>query len=317
MAEITLTVLMPASMPAELPSTVPDGAGVGAGFGAALQMALGQLALPLDLKALPMEQPVDAKEQGQEKKVGDDVAELMNPLLTALFAQIQAPVESKPDLVEAASVEVGAPNVGGEGLADALTSSLVDSLAVEDSAVQRKNLPGDAGQQEHFEDMMNQAQAMQGAQLVNRAESAQMRQPHAMQIAAPVSEPVSWGKELGQNLIWLSGQQNQIAEMQLNPPHLGPLEVRVTVQNDQASLVFASPHASVREVIESALPRLSAMFAESGLAMGSVQVGGQSLADQRQQSQGHGRRGASKQDEVEVEPLWRAATQPWGISIRA
>ncbi len=104
-------------------------------------------------------------------------------------------------------------------------------------------------------------------------------------ISTPVSS-AGWGDELGSKTLLMVRDGQQSAEMQLNPPNLGPLEVRLSVQNDQTSLIFVSAHASVRDAIQSALPRLSGMLAESGLSMGSVQVGDQSLAQQQQQREG-------------------------------
>lgn len=104
-------------------------------------------------------------------------------------------------------------------------------------------------------------------------------------ISTPVSS-AGWGDELGSKTLIMVRDGQQSAEMQLNPPNLGPLEVRLSVQNDQTSLIFVSAHASVRDAIQSALPRLSGMLAESGLSMGSVQVGDQSLAQQQQQRDG-------------------------------
>lgn len=103
-------------------------------------------------------------------------------------------------------------------------------------------------------------------------------------IDTPVGRP-GWGDELGAKVVVVVRDGQQSAEMQLNPPNLGPLEVRLSVQNDQTTLMFVSAHASVREAIQAALPRLSGMFAESGLSMGSVTVGDQSLAQQQQQQQ--------------------------------
>lgn len=103
-------------------------------------------------------------------------------------------------------------------------------------------------------------------------------------IDTPVGRP-GWGDELGAKVVVVVRDGQQTAEMQLNPPNLGPLEVRLSVQNDQTTLMFVSAHASVREAIQAALPRLSGMFAESGLSMGNVTVGDQSLAQQQQQQQ--------------------------------
>lgn len=100
-------------------------------------------------------------------------------------------------------------------------------------------------------------------------------------VVSVVGRP-GWGEELGQKMVLMVRGNQQSAELQLNPPNLGPLEVRLSLQNDQASLMFVSAHSSVRDAINAALPKLSSMFAESGISMGSVLVGDQSLAQQNQ-----------------------------------
>ncbi len=81
-----------------------------------------------------------------------------------------------------------------------------------------------------------------------------------------------WGESLGEKVIWMVGNQTQGAELRLNPPALGPLEVRVSMSEGQATLSFMTPHAAVREAIEVATPRLREMLGDSGINLGGVSV---------------------------------------------
>jgi flagellar hook-length control protein FliK len=97
---------------------------------------------------------------------------------------------------------------------------------------------------------------------------------------AGVQPPVGdsgWGEALGQKLVWMTGQHQQVAELHLNPPHLGPMEVRLTINNDQVSALFVSHQPAVREAIEAAMPRLREMFADSGMTLGNAMVSSDSL----------------------------------------
>ena len=87
-----------------------------------------------------------------------------------------------------------------------------------------------------------------------------------------------WDSAFSQKVTWMASQNHQIAELHLNPPNLGPVEVRITMNGDQTSAQFMSPHASVRDAIESALPKLREMLADSGLSLGNVNVSSQSFA---------------------------------------
>ena len=64
----------------------------------------------------------------------------------------------------------------------------------------------------------------------------------------------------------------QVASIKLNPPQLGPLEVRITFNHDQANVNFISHHGVVREAVESALPKLREMFGEGGVNLVNVDV---------------------------------------------
>ena len=110
------------------------------------------------------------------------------------------------------------------------------------------------------------------------------------QVAVPFGRP-EWTSAMNERVTWLVGQRMQSADIQLNPPQLGPVEVRITIQNDQASLFFTSHNGAVREAIQAALPRLNEMLAQGGLSLGQTSVGAESFAGQQQAFRdGHGRR---------------------------
>ena len=96
-----------------------------------------------------------------------------------------------------------------------------------------------------------------------------------MSLATPLTQP-AWGDEFNQKITWMASQRNQSAELHLNPPHLGPLDVVLKMNGDQATATFTSPHAAVREAIEQAMPRLREMLADSGIMLGNAMVSDQS-----------------------------------------
>jgi len=96
----------------------------------------------------------------------------------------------------------------------------------------------------------------------------------------PLGHP-AWPQELGEKVVWIAGQGQQSAELKLNPQHLGPLEVRINLNQDQASVQFISSHAAVREAVESALPKLREMLSAQQLNLHEVSVAQQGFAEQR------------------------------------
>lgn len=79
-----------------------------------------------------------------------------------------------------------------------------------------------------------------------------------------------WNSELGNRVVWMARNEQQLARIRLNPPHMGPIEVKVSVHQDSANIVFAAHNSHAREAIEAAIPRLREMMAEQGF--GSTQV---------------------------------------------
>ncbi|MCX7628581.1 MAG: flagellar hook-length control protein FliK [Methylophilaceae bacterium] len=95
---------------------------------------------------------------------------------------------------------------------------------------------------------------------------------HELKIV-PLVGSESWGTGLGDKVIWVLNNQVRGAEIHLNPPALGPLEVRIQVTEGQANLAFMTPHPTVRDAIEAAAPRLREMLGDVGISIGNVSVG--------------------------------------------
>lgn len=108
-------------------------------------------------------------------------------------------------------------------------------------------------------------------------------------ISTAITLPVGadgWGQELGNRVQWLAHNNVQAAELRINPPHLGPIEIRINVDQDQASVSFSSQHAVTRDALEAAIPRLRDMLGDNGLNLANVNVSSQSFSDQRGQQAG-------------------------------
>jgi flagellar hook-length control protein FliK len=102
-------------------------------------------------------------------------------------------------------------------------------------------------------------------------------------VATGLGQP-GWNQALGERIQWLVGQQVHSAQVKLNPENLGPMEVRIQMQNDQANIQFTAHHAVVREALEAALPRLREMLEASGVQLVDVDVSGQQSFAGRQQA---------------------------------
>ena len=95
-----------------------------------------------------------------------------------------------------------------------------------------------------------------------------------LQLNTPLTSS-NWGDDFNQKIVWMATQREQTAALRLNPPNLGPLEVVISVSDDQATALFTSQHAAVRNAVEQALPRLREMLADSGITLGNATVSDQ------------------------------------------
>lgn len=119
--------------------------------------------------------------------------------------------------------------------------------------------------------------------------AASQNGPAQTVVGAPLAQDARardvWSGEFSQKITWLATQHQQIAELHLNPPHLGPLDVVLSVSGDQTTALFVSPHAAVRDAVEQALPKLREMLADSGIMLGNATVSDQAPRE-RQKGEG-------------------------------
>ena len=101
----------------------------------------------------------------------------------------------------------------------------------------------------------------------------------------PIHSP-KWSSEVGQGLVWMARNEVQTAQMAINPPHLGPIEITLTLNKDRATAHFTSPFADVREVLQEALPRLREILDGAGVQLGQADVSDQSRQELARQKGG-------------------------------
>lgn len=81
-----------------------------------------------------------------------------------------------------------------------------------------------------------------------------------------------WGKMVSERVTWLATQKISFAELQLDPPELGPMQVRVNLSQDQASVSFVVSSPLVKESLDTQLFRLKDFFESQGMDLLNVDV---------------------------------------------
>jgi flagellar hook-length control protein FliK len=87
----------------------------------------------------------------------------------------------------------------------------------------------------------------------------------------PLSQ-AAWPEGLGERILWMTDKNIRTAEIKLNPQHLGPLEIRIQMEQDRATIHFTTHHASVREAIEAAVPKLREMLGSQEISLSDINV---------------------------------------------
>ena len=102
----------------------------------------------------------------------------------------------------------------------------------------------------------------------------------SLAVTTPVRDQ-NWATDLGQKVVWLANADKQSAQLTLNPPEMGPIEISLDVDKGTASVSFTSANAEVRDALETALPKLREMFASAGIELGQTNVGAESFSQQQ------------------------------------
>lgn len=101
-----------------------------------------------------------------------------------------------------------------------------------------------------------------------------------MHVETPLGQP-GWGQEVSDKLTWMVGNNRQQADLVLNPPQLGRIEVSMIIEGDKVSATFTSANIAVREALENSMVRLRDVLADAGVTLGDTHVGAESRQDAR------------------------------------
>ncbi|MEZ9392534.1 flagellar hook-length control protein FliK [Vibrio splendidus] len=142
---------------------------------------------------------------------------------------------------------------------------------------------GKAGAKEDSKDstLAQQIASAAGAQGTATIGSA----PTRAEIQAAQQAPLQLTKELANEQVaekvqMMMSKNLKNLDIRLDPPELGQMKIRMTMNNDVANVHFTVSNQQAREVIEQTLPRLREMLAQQGLQLADSSV--------QQQSSGQG-----------------------------
>ncbi len=91
----------------------------------------------------------------------------------------------------------------------------------------------------------------------------------------PLSHP-EWNQDLGERIVWMNNKGVSSAEIKMNPPNMGPISVRIDMNQDQATIAFTAQNTDVRNALEASVPKLREMLSSQNVNLAEVNVSQQS-----------------------------------------
>ncbi len=107
-----------------------------------------------------------------------------------------------------------------------------------------------------------------------------------LNVSAGVDSP-EFGQGVADRVSLMVDSNLSSAKLQVNPPALGPIEVRIALQAGHAQVWLTSHSAVTRDALESSSPRLREMLGAQGFAQVSVDISQRSFQDRTPQSRGY------------------------------
>jgi len=130
--------------------------------------------------------------------------------------------------------------------------------------------------------------AVQNGQATLAVNANNVRPNHEVSLSIPTPlRDQNWATDFGQKVMWLASSDKQFAQLTLNPPQMGPIEISLSLDKTNATASFVSANADVRNAIESAMPRLREMFASAGINLGQTNVSAESFRQQAGNGEGY------------------------------
>lgn len=86
------------------------------------------------------------------------------------------------------------------------------------------------------------------------------------------STPAQWGLALGDKVQWMINSKLETAEIRIDPPHLGKMDVKIKMDGDNANVVIHTHQAATRDLVDAASFRLKEMLQDSGYNTVNVDV---------------------------------------------
>jgi hypothetical protein len=311
-------IFLPPVEPEGVPVTTP------VAEGSLENLLAGGLQTLASLESVPIALPVDSSVEGSQISQPPILASGIVPLntlgtslltengtilangVTVTSTPVITPTLTPPVNTDNAQLKAPTPTITAQTVVPTTDSSLNQQASSGDSDLtgqqSRSSLPvaefslPDVNDKQEFrfieKQLMQPSKDILGAAATPTPDAVTKLTPEGLktlgasyQLQQPLHQP-SWKQEFGNRMVWLAKEGIQTAQLRLNPASLGKIDIKISIQNDQANISFISQHGAVKDVIDASLPRLREMMNEAGVKLDQVNVSTQANAQEQKQSSG-------------------------------
>ncbi|MCS0305168.1 flagellar hook-length control protein FliK [Vibrio diabolicus] len=281
------------------------------------------VALPTDVKQ------VLAEQQGQQH-----LARQATPMGMSQQALNFAPQSAQPQAVQSTDKVALSPMPDAlaaahfptalQGVKDGEVNQKVVNAALTAGALKATADKQDKPELQHG--LAGQLQAMAGQQGTNVQQQARIDAAQQAQLPLQLTKELA-NEQVAEKVQMMMSKNLKNLDIRLDPPELGRMQIRMTMNNDVANVHFTVNNPQARDIIEQTLPRLREMLAQQGMQLADSSVQQQNSGQQQgrytaeqhgQSAQGSGFSGQSEESfDADVNLDLNVASKRDGISFYA
>ncbi|MCR9626458.1 flagellar hook-length control protein FliK [Vibrio antiquarius] len=278
--------------------------------------------------------PTDVKQVLAEQQVQHHLARQAAPMGMSQQALNFAPQSAQPQAVQSTDKVALSPMPDAlaaahfptalQGVKDGEVNQKVVNAALAAGALKATADKQDKPELQHG--LAGQLQAMAGQQGTNVQQQARIDAAQQAQLPLQLTKELA-NEQVAEKVQMMMSKNLKNLDIRLDPPELGRMQIRMTMNNDVANVHFTVNNPQARDIIEQTLPRLREMLAQQGMQLADSSVQQQNSGQQQgrytaeqhgQSAQGSGFSGQPEESfDADVNLDLNVASKRDGISFYA
>ncbi len=278
--------------------------------------------------------PTDVKQVLAEQQAQQHLARQATPMGMSQQALNFAPQSAQPQAVQSTDKVALSPMPDAlaaahfptalQGVKDGEVNQKVVNAALTAGALKATADKQDKPELQHG--LAGQLQAMAGQQGTNVQQQARIDAAQQAQLPLQLTKELA-NEQVAEKVQMMMSKNLKNLDIRLDPPELGRMQIRMTMNNDVANVHFTVNNPQARDIIEQTLPRLREMLAQQGMQLADSSVQQQNSGQQQgrytaeqhgQSAQGSGFSGQSEESfDADVNLDLNVASKRDGISFYA